>query len=82
MYFRVFVDKFYFTLWNNDPRIKQKFVYGLIDIDGDGVIKGPDLMKCQEMIDMDGKMGQEIKVLLDHYVKTHLRITGRPKLTD
>lgn len=31
---------------------------------------------------MDGKMGREIKFLLDHYVKTHLRIPGKPKETD
>jgi len=82
VYFRTFVDKFYFTLWSTDPRVKQKFVFNLIDIDGDGLIKGPDLMKCEEMIDMDGKFGREIKILLDHYVKTHLRIAGKPKETD
>ncbi len=46
VYFRQFLDKFYFTLWSTDSRVKQKFVFGLLDIDGDGLIKGPDLMKC------------------------------------
>ena len=39
-------------------------------------------MKCQELVDMDSKFGRELQFLNDHYVKTHLRITGKPKDKD
>jgi len=31
---------------------------------------------------MDSKFGRELQVLLDHYVKTSLRIIGKPKEKD
>lgn len=39
-------------------------------------------MKCQELVDMDSKFGRELQFINDHYVKTHLRITGKPKDKD
>lgn len=69
-------------MWGDDPREKSKFVFNLLDIDGDGIISGPDLTICQEDVDMDSKFGQEIQFLLDHYVRTQLRIRGRPNQKD
>ena len=60
VYFSVFLDKFYTILWNSEARQKSKFVFGLIDTDNDGRIEGPDLMKCQELVDMDSKFGREL----------------------
>lgn len=70
VYFRDFLEKFYFLLWTSDAREKSKFVFSLLDTDGDGVIGGPDLIKCQELVDIDSKFGRELQYLLDHYVTT------------
>ena len=70
VYFRDFLEKFYCMLWIGDSREKSKFVFNLLDTDGDGVIGGPDLMKYQEQVDMDSKFGRELQYLLDHYVTT------------
>lgn len=51
----------------------------MLDQDGDGLIKGPDLFKCQENVERDCKLGREIHELNEHYVNTHLRIVGKPK---
>jgi Ca2+-binding EF-hand superfamily protein len=70
VYFRDFLEKFYCLLWTSDAREKSRFVFSLLDTDGDGVIGGPDLIKCQELVDMDSKFGRELQYLLDHYVTT------------
>ena len=46
VYFRIFLEKFFCLLWMSEPREKQRFVFSLLDTDGDGIIGGPDLIKC------------------------------------
>lgn len=46
VYFKTFLDRFFFALWNENPREREKFIFKLIDHDKDGVITGKDLIRC------------------------------------
>lgn len=60
VYFKTFLERFYFALWSENPREREKFIFKLIDNDKDGIITGKDLIRCSELIDLDSKFGQEI----------------------
>lgn len=55
----------------------MRFAFTLIDIDHDGVLNGTDLLNTQDCIDISSEYGQELQLLIDHYVKTHLKIRTR-----
>lgn len=78
IYFKTFLERFYFKLWHENPREREEFIFKLIDHDKDGIITGHDILKCYEFIDIDSKFGEEIQLLDQHYIKTHLKIRGKP----
>lgn len=50
----------------------MRFAFGLLDIDHDNYLNGTDLLTVQENLDIYSEYGQEILILIDHYVHTHL----------
>jgi Ca2+-binding EF-hand superfamily protein len=60
VYFKTFIEKFYFRLWHEHPREREKFIFDLLDWDGDGIIKQKDLIQTLSLIDFDSKFGQEL----------------------
>lgn len=65
------------VLWEGTYRDQMRFAYAMIDIDHDGILNGPDLLNTQESIDMSSEFGHELQLLIDHFVKTHLKIRTR-----
>lgn len=57
MYFKTFLERFYFALWHENPREREKFIFRLIDNDRDGLITAKDLIRCAELFDLDSKFG-------------------------
>ena len=57
VYFKTFIERFYFALWNENPREREKLIFSLLDFDRDGIITGKDLTRCYEMVDTDSKFG-------------------------
>ncbi len=69
-------------MFSNDSRTRQNFVFRLLDVDMDGVLKAQDLMIASTQINSDSKFGQEIQHLLKHYSETHLMVRTKPKESD
>ena len=60
IYFKQFIERFYHPVFSTDSRIRQNFVFRLLDADMDGILKAQDLMIASTQINGDSKFGQEI----------------------
>ena len=81
--FKDFLDRFYSVLWKTeDNRPKMQLVFRMLDIDSDNVITGIDLQRVKEQISIDSKFGQEVSILLQHYMETHIHSRTKPKFSD
>lgn len=52
-----FIERFFLPLHQGDNRMRQIFVFRLLDCDQDGFIRANDLAVIQEQINMDSKFG-------------------------
>ena len=43
VYFVTFLEKFYMPLFSLDARTRNNFIFSLLDIDQDGIIKASDI---------------------------------------
>jgi hypothetical protein len=50
----------------------MNFVFILLDLDGDGLLGGPDLLTSQDNVESSSDFGLELQRLTYHYVRTHL----------
>ena len=56
-----FIENFYVPLWESeDPLDRARFIFKLMDFDGDGYLHASDLVRTQEVIDTESDFGQEI----------------------
>ena len=39
-------------------------------------------MKCNELVNIDSKIGKELQILVDHYSRTHIRNEVKPTPKD
>ena len=57
IYFKQFIEKFYQQVFNTDSRVRQNFVFRLLDTDMDGVLKAKDLTVAATQVNCDSKFG-------------------------
>lgn len=81
--FKDFLDNFYTVLWKSeDNRNKMHFIFKMLDIDSDNILTGIDLQRVKEQINIDSKFGQEVSILIRHYMETHIHTRTKPKFSD
>jgi Ca2+-binding EF-hand superfamily protein len=78
VYFSDFLTKFAFVIWNSPNAEKMKFVFFMLDWDNDGILSAYDLLRTTEYIAEESKFGQELQILINHFVDTHLTIKAKP----
>ena len=72
-----FIEKFYVPLWEDeDPLARARFMFKMLDYDGDGYLHASDLVRAQEAVDTGSDFGQELQKLVDFYVRTQLKNAG------
>ena len=48
-------------LWEDpDPLARAKFMFKMLDFDSDGYLHASDLVRAQELIDIESDFGQEL----------------------
>ena len=74
-----FIEKFYQPLWEaDDPLARARFMFTMLDFDGDGYLLASDLVRALELIDGASDFGQEFQKIVDFYVTTHLKTNDKP----
>jgi len=76
IYLKDFIEKM-LVFWEGSYREIMRVCFRMIDLDHDQVLNGIDLLTIQNSIDLESEFGQEVLILVDHYITTHLMTRQR-----
>lgn len=77
IYFDDFIKNFYVPLFDSVPIVKAKFMFKILDFDGDGYLHASDLVQAQQFVDELSEFGEELNKLVDYYVQCQLKTSYR-----